>query len=672
MSRTTANKPRRPTTYQRTPALLAAVAGLGVALAPGSAEASGFLGARFGADHGNPVGPNTFSIYFNPAAIAGAKGTQVSLDASLIYRLASYDRPASALSPNVPPSGTRPVPDDAEVRANSGKAKLGNVLALPFVGATSDLGTKIIHVGVASYIPFGGLATWNRNDNVDKSQTPGATDGPQRWFNISGQIISLYNTAAVSVTIPDTHLSFGVNGSVVLSQVRTARARNPDGSDDTRNANGTLKEGRALVDVSGKHIAAAVGVYWEAIPQKLALGASYSIAPGFGEMRLKGTLQTALGNQNAQTSDEVDFTQTLPDVMRIGGSYRINKSLEIRADAEYVTWSKFKRQCLMQTGGTCELNDDGSTVPKAKGDPAIIQVLDRRWRNAGGVRVGLSYFVSSETEIFGSAGGDTSAVPLETLDASFIDAFKLLGTLGVKQQLGQHFVLAGSYNHVYFLPSDSTYANTFNTLKGVSKQPNAGGTYNQQFMFLNVNGTLLFLSNTAGGPGLPPGYPRRPSSASTRAGTPPNAPFDSSATTSPGLAQPVISATTWSSSAGARAGFPDATRSATSRSRSSASPSIFVRPWGARITRSAAPNAAAYAAWCIARQAVALRGSNTASSLAPGCFARRARSVSSTAVGWWAKSSYTSTPPGEPSSSCRRPTPLKRGSDARSVSSGTP
>lgn len=470
--------------------LVALGAALCASLVSPAANASGFLGARFGSDHGTPVGANPYSLYFNPAAIAAAKGTQISADAAVIYRLATYERPESALSPG----STASIRDDAERTANTGQARVSNILALPFIGATSDLGTKNLHVGVASYIPFGGLANWDRDPTKDQNgRTPGAVDGPQRWFNISGRIISLYNTAAVAVTIPGTTLSFGVNGSYVLSEAHTVRARNADGSDDTRNPNGTQKEGRALIDVSGGHLAAALGVYWEPVPDKVFLGASYSIRPGLGEMRLKGTLRTQLGTVKDEGSQDVELVQTYPDVFRLGGAARVNDKLEVRADFEYVTWSNFQRQCLVQVGGACNLTSTGAEVtPPAGQSGQVIQNIDRGWHDAGGVRVGLGYQLTDHTEVFGSGGVDTSAVPLATLDPTFIDADKFLGVIGVKHKFGRSFALAGSYNHVYFLTENSEKKNRFQALEGVSRQPSAAGTYNQQFMFININGTVMF------------------------------------------------------------------------------------------------------------------------------------------------------------------------------------
>src|SRR5262249_18470660 len=45
---------------------------------PEEAEASGYLTARFGSDQGTPAQPNTFAVYFNPAALGGTKGTTLT------------------------------------------------------------------------------------------------------------------------------------------------------------------------------------------------------------------------------------------------------------------------------------------------------------------------------------------------------------------------------------------------------------------------------------------------------------------------------------------------------------------------------------------------------------------------------------------------------------------
>jgi len=132
-----------------------------VLAAPATAEASGFLGARFGADHGTPVGDNPFSIYFNPAALGSVQGTQVSIDGALLYRLASYERGADALSPGALANEDKNSQAFKDyTRSNTGTGKVGNVLGLPFVGVATDFGgSKYFHGGLAFYIPYGGLAS---------------------------------------------------------------------------------------------------------------------------------------------------------------------------------------------------------------------------------------------------------------------------------------------------------------------------------------------------------------------------------------------------------------------------------------------------------------------------------------------------------------------------------
>jgi long-chain fatty acid transport protein len=462
----------------------------GVLVAPNIAEASGFLTARYGADHGNPVGDNPFSIYFNPAALGAVQGTQISIDAALVYRLASYERGADALSPaalaNEDP-GSAAYKDYK--RSNTGKATIGNVLALPFLGVATDFGgSKYFHGGFAVYVPYGGLASWSRNTDFDSSLAPGGNDGPQRWFNISGRILSIYSTAAFAVTAPKARLSVGVNVSLVYNTLETVRARNPNGSDDTGTANQII-EGRSLIDASGVNLAAGIGLYWEPVAGKVKLGASYTIRPGFGPMRLGGELRTQFGiNDN---SEPIELLQQFPDVWRVGAAWRVNPRLELRLDGEYVTWSKFKNQCLVNAGqnASCELNADGS---ERAGRNVVIQNIDRNWKDAFSVRAGAGVFLNPATELFGSVLFDSSAVPATTLDPTFIDAPKIHWVLGVRREITSKLALAGSFNHVYYFEQDTTGKNVFYSRVADSRQPSAAGVYNQQLFYLNVNGTYRF------------------------------------------------------------------------------------------------------------------------------------------------------------------------------------
>lgn len=463
----------------------------GVALASSDASASGYLTARFGTDHGTPASPNTFAVYFNPAALGGTKGTTLTGDISVLLRWAHYQRTEEGLSPSDPNSKQ----DPQYVAANTGHANLLNLLALPFVGVNTDFGTKNFRAGYAFYIPFGGLATWDRRSGVPG--VPGSTDGIQRWHSISGQILAIYNTFAVAYKLPG-NFSVGVNVSPVIHNVSTVRARNADGSDDSV-SNGNLVEGRSLLEANGFNISAAAGVYWEPVPEKVQLGFSFTTRPGIaGDTKMTGDLSTQVA-ATAPNKKEVDFYQTYPEVFRLGGVFKLSEKWDLRSDVEYVRWSNFERQCVVPKGEKCNVASDGRDLSGGK----VILNIPRNWNDAVGFRVGPGVQIDDHLELFGSAAVTTPAVPKQTIDAVTIDSLRLYGTLGAKYTFNRNFALAGSYNHIYFFnvktngendqnisahPPGSPTAGDYNA----SRSPSADGQYKSQIGFININAAYTF------------------------------------------------------------------------------------------------------------------------------------------------------------------------------------
>jgi len=458
--------------------------GLGVAavtLVAGSAQASGYLSARFGTDHGTPAMANPYAIYYNPAALGGTQGTQVTVDGMFVLRSLSYTRADSALST---PTSTDPVYRSA----NTGKSSLLNVLALPFVGVTTDLGMKDLRLGFASYVPFGGSTNWKKNDTwAGNTAAPGAVDGSQRWHNITGSTLSLFNTLAVAYKIEPAKLTIGANFSLVYNSLKTVRARNADGSDNMRASNGALIEGRSLVEVSAVNFAAGFGLFWEPT-DKLRVGASYTLKPGFGEMKMKGQLTQQFGAaKDIAKPQDVDFYQTYPDVIRAGGAYRISDAIELRMDVLYVRWSAFKRQCLVQSGYTCTVdNETGADSPDGK----VVVNIVRNWKDTFGGRAGVGYFLNDSVEIFGSVGFNTSPVPKETIDPTSFDSFRTYLTAGghfmVMKQLG----VGASFTQILFATVNTSGTNK--VYGPPSKTPSGDGVYKSTVSLLDVNVTYAF------------------------------------------------------------------------------------------------------------------------------------------------------------------------------------
>lgn len=469
-------------------AVASVLAGLAAFTATEKAQASGYLAARYGADHGTPAMANGYAVYFNPAALGGtAAGTELTVDGTLALRFASYTRPASALSPSDPA-----LKNDANyVAANSGKATLTNVLGFPFLSVTSNLGTKNFRFGFAGYVPFGGQASWDKNESLrGNAGAIGGVDGPQRWANIQGRILSIYGSLAASYTFEPIRLSVGANVSAIYNTVDTVRARNTNGSDDT-SLNGALIEGRSLLQAHGINVGASIGLYWVPMEnRKLRLGLSYTSQPNFGQMRLPGELTNQIGSVKAvSTPTKVDLLQTFPDLVRLGGVYQLTDRVVLRGDVEYVRWSVFKRQCVVTPGAACEVDGNGA---ETSGAGAIILNLPRNWKDSVGFRIGPGVALTENFEVFGSFGVTTPAAPKTTIDASTIDALRLNGALGARYAITKSIAVAGSYNIIYFLPVDTAGTNQLYNYSQPSKSPSADGTYNATLMFLNANVNVAF------------------------------------------------------------------------------------------------------------------------------------------------------------------------------------
>ncbi len=458
-----------------------------VAAGASSSYAGGFASARFGGEHGNPVTDNATAVYYNPAGLALGTGTRIFAEGVLAYRAAEYERPEGAINNLADGEGGTPL--DA-VSANSGTASVGNVIASPFLGVASDLGVPNLGVGLAFFAPFGGQASWDKNDAYkDDTNYPGAYDGVQRWATMDGTIRALYFSGAASYRLPDIGLSFGASVSAVSQSVNTIRARTALGNDDLVAADGNLVEGRSHVDVFGVSVAAGLGVIWDAT-DALRVGASYQSQPGFGEQSLEGDLNFKFGNSTSDTT-AINFTQSLPDVVRFGLSFRASKQLELRFSGDYTRWSVMTNQCLMDAAdpdANCTLNENGGAVDETQ---SVIVNIERNWEDTFGMRAGGSYWLNDDTELAGSVAFDTSAVPDETIDPAFIDTNKVIGVFGSRFRLADSMLLNVSYTHVYYLtrevdPRERDADGNEIGFSAPSATPDHAGKYTQNIGVLNL------------------------------------------------------------------------------------------------------------------------------------------------------------------------------------------
>jgi long-chain fatty acid transport protein len=450
-------------------------------LAPeGTARASGFLSDQFGSDQGDPALGNVYAVYFNPAAMAGMHGSEITLDGVIAARSLDYTRSPSALTSTGAYQGS-PGSYPYYQGSNSGKATLFNVLSAPFGGFVTDFGGSHARLGVAAYVPFGGAATWGKNQAyANSTEVPGGYDGPQRWSSISASTYSIYTTAAFAYRFDKPRIGLGLSVSGIYSTLQDTRARDASGTDDIVASNGQILEGRTYIDEKGAQIGASAGLYWEATKDgALRFGASYTSAPNFGTMRLKGNFQFSPGITSESTTS-ADLLEAYPDIIRWGAAWRVSPQTELRLDGDWERWSNFKDQCVVQSGSSCPTNSQGV----ATGSNILLD-LPRNWKDSFKVRLGIGYWVTPDTELHASASWNSAPVDKHNEDPLIYDSTRLAGTVGVRHGFNRHFYGALSYTYIYVLPltvNDSAYP----TYASPSNSPSTNGDYSSQLYVFDV------------------------------------------------------------------------------------------------------------------------------------------------------------------------------------------
>ncbi len=390
--------------------------------------AGGFASAQFGGAHGNAASDSLTSIFYNPAGLALDGGTRAYVEALVANRRVSYARdPGDVDDPNA--SGQT-------LEANTGAAKLDNVIASPFAAIASDLGQKGLGVAVGVYVPFGGQADWSKVDKwAGNQQFPGAVDSPARWSIVSGKQQSIFYTAAAAYRTSDNRLSFGLGVNVIQSAIQLTRARNIDGTDSLRNSDGTIAEGRSLLDVSSFDLSLGFGVIAQLDPHT-KVGISYQSQPLTGEQKMDGTLTNKFG-MASETVQSVELRQRLPDSVRAGVEWQGSK-FAVRGGVDWTHWSVYKDQCLVDATmpSNCQFLPSGAFDPSAGGSAPLVEI-PRDWSNTWGLQGGGSWWANDALELSANLRLDTNAVPDSTLEPALMDANKLIGMVGARWTRGK-------------------------------------------------------------------------------------------------------------------------------------------------------------------------------------------------------------------------------------------
>jgi|CZKU01.1.fsa_nt_gi long-chain fatty acid transport protein len=439
------------------------------------AGAAGFATQHFGGEQGNVVSTNPTALYYNPGAMAFSDGIHLFVDGDIAIRHATWDHAA-------PPPGPSDQPDAQA--GNSGTAHLLNVFAGPTLAATFKFGNLALGAGL--FVPFGGRVNWAANDNTNLNY-PLTAGGVQRWHMIDAALTFIQVSAGAAYKLGP--LSVGVAGNFINSQITESEARTIPGNVDS-----TI-EGKANIDVSGNNGSYAVGAMLQVIPDHLWLGGSYQAQPGLGEQTLKGTFTLASGpppfyGQNGTLTKNIDFHQSLPDIVRAGIRVRTSSSFELRLYGDLTRWSKLTSQCINYTesGDACLVHADGTdATPKN----SLLTNIPRNWKDTYGANFGGSYWFSPAVEVFAGASYETGASPDATMEPGAMDGTNIGGSIGGRFLIANYVYLAASYTHLQFLDrtvTDSQLAVANGRVVSLpTSQQDGNGTYTQWIGFVDIN-----------------------------------------------------------------------------------------------------------------------------------------------------------------------------------------
>lgn len=459
---------RRPHAALKAPRAAQAVCCAVVLACASAAFASGFYSGEFGGERGNVVTTDPTAIYFNPAGLALSNETRLFVAGVGALRRGSWTRgPAS----EVPPPGAE--------GADSGTARFSNLLGAPALVLTATVFDRLA-IGAGLYAPFGGAVHWDKNPHfLNHPSFPRAADGVQRWHSIDGSVSSIYGTLGAAMRFGP--LALGASGNVIRSALHNtfAKSLNPQQLVDVNS------EGRIAIDVSGLHFSVGLGAMLEAIPGRIWLGASYQAQPGFGPMKMDGTVTITEGDNVVPV--DATFTQGLPDIVRAGARFRVLEGvrpLELRLFGNVTRWSRMQTQCVSKRGQPCAVYTDGSDATPAG---TTIQNLRRSWNDTYGVNVGASYWATNATELFVGVGFETAAAPDATLDPSLGDAPNMRTAIGGRFALPGRLFVSTTLTNVRYTPRDNTGKSTLSEPQFPTRRPDGGGQHRLWLGMLQVS-----------------------------------------------------------------------------------------------------------------------------------------------------------------------------------------
>lgn len=489
-------------------------AGLGIAALPGVAAAGGLLLPGAGAVSTSRAGAAVASaddgeaLVLNPAGIAKAEGTTITLSAAVIDYVMEFQRRGSydAVPGESYPYAGHPF---AAVKNDASPLGIGGLVPVPVIAVLSDLGGRVpgLHVGAGIYAPnaypFRDLCTDLGSaagcQKYEFNSNPNIPPPPTRYDVMTQEAaVVLPSIAAAYRILPE--LDVGVRLSWGYANVKSTTAV---GSWARTNANyeeDIKRDGVIAVDATDNFVPGfGVGVTYRPTPN-LEFGANFSseldvygegtarsqLGPSAGIPGMPTTIgpvadvppRCAPGGTDMSLKACVDLA--LPMNAQIAGRYKfLDAAGKLRGDVELdLDWENWGKSCASGdfSSGYCVSPGDYRVVVDAQivqsGSPTIHfqdATIKHGFHDSYGIRGGGSYHLPvgatredgnrNEVIVRAGLGYDTAAAKTGWLRADIDGAARTTITVGAAYRMRRYEVSLGGGA----------------ILEGSPSTPNAGG-----------------------------------------------------------------------------------------------------------------------------------------------------------------------------------------------------
>jgi long-subunit fatty acid transport protein len=380
-----------------------------------------------------PADPNVGASYMNPAALGPLHGVHFWMEAGPNFHLGSIQINGT--------SGGQPRPGSTSVNYTDFNA---------FIGATWDLGTEYVTLGLSSIVPFADLGSFG--------------NGATKFSSINQIWVTYQQSLALSGKLSNRFF-VGVGFNIAESWMQWRFARDATlahgaNADPVALCGGPSCDQTIRLRGFGLGLGFSVGVLGRAT-DRLWLAASYIshfFTPGGGDEVIltdeRGTRIDGPGvvcfDASGKTTPCVGNSRTsiyIPDILQAAARFEVNPKMEIEATLRWVHWSERSQLDWTAQGGNL-----GQVPPALL--PAVQNRVDFGLQDTFGAELSLRLKVHDKLRLMPSLFFETSSVSSTAVMAAALDAPKLDFTLVAEWRPIKHLMLGAHAGATAFLMRD--------------------------------------------------------------------------------------------------------------------------------------------------------------------------------------------------------------------------